>query len=148
MIFKKTDANNGLMNGNYQYQIQKNVIIPIINLKNTPSRKFKLFTKHTKSQIFYEACFKSFIAVTSAFAMTIDKAKKQTLTDGVILVLDYRNGIYRLINYEKLFVVLTRIKEISHLRFLVDTYNDLSYFTKLKPKEYIGTFIDIMKQKQ
>ena len=79
---------------------------------------------------------------------TVDKTQEQILKDKIILLLVYRHGIYRLINYEKLFVALIRIKETSHLRFLADTYNDFYYFTKLLPKEYIGSFIEIMRQKQ
>ena len=78
--------------------------------------------------------------------MTLDKAQEQTLPDGVILVLVYRNRIKTFINYKKLFVALTRIKEASHLRFLADTYKDIFYLTILIPKKYIGTFIKIMKK--
>ena len=49
--------------------------------------------------------------------------------------------------YKKLFVVLTKIIEISYLRFLADTYKNIFHLTKLIPKTYIGTFIEIMKKK-
>ena len=109
--------------------------------------KIQIIHKMYKITNNYEARFKSFFVIISAFVITIDKAQGQILIDGVILALVYRNGIYRFINYEKLFIVLTRIKK-KYLRFLADTYNDLYYFTKLKPKEYIDVFIEIMKQKQ
>ena len=115
---------------------KKEVIIPITKI-NMPSRKFNSFTQYTKSQEFYKAILKSFYPVTSAFAMTLDKAQGQTLSDGVILALVYRNDIKTFINYKKLFIVLTRIKEVSHLRFLADTYNDISYLTKLIPKNIL-----------
>ena len=69
---------------------QQNVIIPITKIK-LASRKFNSFAQHTKSQDFYKAHFQSFYSVISAFAITLDKAQKQILSHGVILVLSYRN---------------------------------------------------------
>ena len=125
----------------------KKVIIPITKI-NMPSQKFNSFTQYTKSQEFYKANFKSFYPVTSAFAMILDKTQGQTLPDGVILALVYRNGIKTFIDYKKLFIALTRIKEVSHLRFLADIYKNIFYLTILIPKKYISTFIEIMKKKQ
>ena len=67
------------------------------------------------------------------YISSVDKAQGQTLSDGVILALAYRNGIKTLIDYEKLFIALTRIIEASHLRFLADTYKDIFHLTKLTP---------------